>query len=659
MPQRTLFVGIVALLAACPPPEPPAAPIPPVSAGKVRVRVFTEPSPVRLLASAGRFVFVATDRDLERWDVNGGVLPLSAEHGLSGSQIVALAPDVDRRWVWILTEGGLGHYDVSAEVFQQLPAPPSSIGLDFAALAKEGASVAPSTDGGAWLGTAHGLIYVSSKGGWASTAVKDPIHAMARDHAGWLWVATKSGLVTRKPTGETLRIGPAEGCAVVAPRVLVELPGDRMLVIGADEHGRDRLAFGKQMKWTTYRALPEVKWDAAARRGTGAVVMAGDRVYRIAPAEPGRIRPLARDGMRLVPLASGQSSDWEIDPIDLVVPPGAMTLASADDQLLIGTRDLGTARYRDGDPRPSDWLRRRQMFLDATTLSVACSKATDCWIATGTRQAWHWTGDRFVPGGPDEVVLAVARDPSGPIYVLHRAPKETSIRLSRIDATGWTAIPKVALTTAGSAPEISFARFTSSGALWVGLRYRDGGETRAYGIAIIEIATGKVAYHRTVPLDTGGVDKKKMLPIPIGVVDGDVRGDTAWFATSEGVARLSNGKVDVWTEEDGLRSEVVRAVAIASDGAVIVATGAGAGRWDGKAWEFPPALSFEVNDVVATRNGQIWMATERGIAAWDGHKVRRVDTRRGLTENQIIDVAADQFDRVWARGPGSLTLISQ
>jgi len=55
----------------------------------------------------------------------------------------------------------------------------------------------------------------------------------------------------------------------------------------------------------------------------------------------------------------------------------------------------------------------------------------------------------------------------------------------------------------------------------------------------------------------------------------------------------------------------------------------------------------------------VWMATERGIAAWDGQKVRRVDTRRGLAENLVLDVAVDQFDRVWARGPGSLTLISQ
>jgi ligand-binding sensor domain-containing protein len=117
--------------------------------------------------------------------------------------------------------------------------------------------------------------------------------------------------------------------------------------------------------------------------------------------------------------------------------------------------------------------------------------------------------------------------------------------------------------------------------------------------------------------------------------------------------------VVLWTEADGLRSELARAVAIAADGGVVVATGAGAGVWNGKIWEFPPALAFEINDVVATKNGQVWMATERGIAAWDGKKVRRVDNRRGLVENEVVNIAADQFDRVWARGPSSLTVISQ
>ncbi|HEU0035166.1 MAG TPA: hypothetical protein VFQ53_31285 [Kofleriaceae bacterium] len=659
MAYRGLIAGLLALsAAACARREPPVVVIPPVSTGKVRVRVFTEPSPVRLLASAGRFVFVATDGDLERWADDGSVLPLSAEQGLSGSQIVALAPDVDRRWVWVLTEGGLGHYDLSSEAFQQVAAPPPALAIDFAALAKEGASVAPAADGGAWLGTARGLVYVDAQGAWTPTLVKEPIRALARDQNGWLWIATKLGLIARKPNGQTVRIGGAEGCAIVDPRLLVELPDANMLVIGADESGHDRLAFGKQTAWTTYRALPDVKWDAAARRGNGAVVMAGDRVYRISPLDVTHVRPLAREGLRLVALAS-KKAEWMIDPVDVVVPPGAMSIASVDDQLLIGTRDLGTARYRDGDQHPRDWLRRRQMFLDATTLSVACAKETDCWIATGARQAWHWMGDRFVPGGPDQVVLAVVRDPAGPIFALHRTAGDSLVKLSRIEPNNtWLVVPKVALSAAGNEPEVSFARFAAPGQLWVGLRYRDEGEAvHSYGVAIVETATGKVTYHRTGDI---AVDRKtKVMPLPEGVLDADVRGETAWFATSDGIARLAGSKLETWATGDGLRAQSPRAVTIGADGAVIVATGQGAARWDGKAWEFPAPLRFDINDVVATRNGQVWMATERGIAAWDGHKVRRVDTRRGLAENRIIDVAADQFDRVWARGPGSLTLISQ
>lgn len=667
-------MGLVLGLAACPPPEPRVT-LPPVSTGKVRVRVFTEPSPVRMLATAEKFVFVATAHDLERFDEQGGVFALSSVPGLAGKHVLALGPDLDRRWVWIVTDGGVGRYDAATEVYSEVLAPPASMGLDFAALAKDGgATIAAASDGGAWIGTARGLVYVSAQGGWTSTPITEPIRAVVRDRARWLWIATDAGLIARKPGGETVRIGAAEGCAISAPRLLVPLPGERMLVIGADERGRDRLAFGKQLEWVTYRALPAVTWDAATPRHDGAVVMGGGRVYRIGLADAARVRPLARDGMRLVPVGGGgASSEWVIDPIGLVVPPGATSIGSIDDHLLIGTRELGTARFRisgDGLVQPGAWLRRKQMFQDAMTLSVACVRADDCWIATGARQAWHWTGNGFVAGGPDQVVLAVLRHPDGAIYALHRAVAEPTIHLSRIERDGtWATRPDIALTTAGESPEVSFARFTSETALWVGLRYHDGLERRAYGLAVVDLEDGSIAYHRTEPEPATGegpepatgepTQRKPMLPIPIGVVDGAVRGGTAWFATSEGIARLAGGEVRVWTEADGLPSEVARAVTIAPDGRVIVATGAGAGIWNGTAWVFPPTLRFEVNDLVATRNGHVWMATERGIAAWDGSKVRRVDTRRGLAENQILDVAVDQFDRIWARGAGSLTLISQ
>jgi hypothetical protein len=624
------------------------------------VRVFTEPTPVKKVGTAGRFTFVASEDALQRWDDKGSVMTMSAATGMSGDHVVALTTDVDRKWMWLLTDGGLGRYDASVEVYSEVMPPPAALGIDYAVVAKEGAASLAAADGGVWLGIGKGLFFVSDKGGWVTTPIKDPIRALVSDRAGWLWIATKGGLVARKPSGDVVRIGVAQGCDVVAPRLLVDAPDDRVMVIGADAQGRERIAIGKGTEWTSYRTLPDNRWDAATRRGNSIMVMGNGHIYRIARAGTA-VRPLAREGVRLVPLSGPTVSEWVIDPTALVVPPDATALGAMNDELLIGTRDLGTARYRSGDAQPHDWLRRKLMFEDATALSVACSRAQDCWLATGARHAWHWDGSKFVAGGPDDIVLSVARDPSGPIYALHRAAGEKEVHLSRIDGTTWTRIPKVALATPGDAPEISFARFSGEGTLWVGLRYRDGEERRAYGIAIVDTSSGKVAYHRTEVATVADKkkDKEKMWPVPVGVVDADVRGDTAWFATNEGIARLTDGQVKLWTEADGLRSELARAVTIAPEGGVIVATGAGAGVWDGKSWGFPAALRFEINDVVATRNGHVWMATERGIAAWDGKKVRRVDMRRGLAENIVLDVAVDQFDRVWARGPGSLTLISQ
>ncbi len=658
--RRSLGIGLLAVFAGCPSPDVPIAPLPPVSAGKVRIRVFTEPSAVRAITAVGKYVFVATDEDLQRWD-GTNVLALSADHGLPGSHVAAFAADPERKRLWLLTEGGLGNYSVTSEVYTEAAAPPASLAIDYAVIAKEGASLAPAAVGGVWIGTQHGLFFASEKGGWVAAPFKEPIRALARDRAGWLWIAAKTGLVARKPNGDLIKIGAAQGCVVVAPRIVLALGGDRVAVIGGDDDGHERIAIGQQATWTSYRALPDVAWDAATAHGDGIVLIGGDRSYRIGPATAA-VRPLERDGVRLVAIANSTPEDWVIDPLDLAPPVGATALASVGDQLLIGTRDVGTARYLDGESHPHDWLRRLQLFQDATTLTVACARRQDCWVATGARQAWHWIGDHFVAGGPDQVVLAVVRDPTGPIYALHRGAEDKEIRLSRIGGWTWTAVPKIALTTPGDAPEVSFARFAGPDQLWVGLRYRDGQEKRAYGIAIVEPSTGKVTYHHTEAItarDDPANKPAKMLPIPVGVVDADVRGDIAWFATNEGIARLANGQVKLWSEANGLRSELARAVTIAPDGTVYVATGAGAEKWDGKQWDAPAALRFEINDVTATRNGQVWMATERGIAAWDGKKVRRVDTRRGLVENEELDVVSDQYDRVWARGPGSLTVISQ
>ncbi|MGE3544259.1 MAG: two-component regulator propeller domain-containing protein, partial [Kofleriaceae bacterium] len=260
MRSASMLVGVLVVLAACPAPNVPAVAIPPVSTGKVRVRVFAEPSPVRMLAVTERFVFVATETDVERFDASGGVFAMSSNAGLAGRQIVALGPDPEQRAVWIATNGGLGRYDAATETFRAMPMPAPSLGLSFDEIDNQSASVAAAIDGGAWLGTEQGLFYVHPDAGWSATPIKDSVRALLRDRAGWLWIATPAGLRVRKPSGEVMTIGLLNGCSIAEPRLLIELPDDRMLAIGADREGHELMAFGTKLTWASYRALPEVHW---------------------------------------------------------------------------------------------------------------------------------------------------------------------------------------------------------------------------------------------------------------------------------------------------------------------------------------------------------------------------------------------------------------
>jgi ligand-binding sensor domain-containing protein len=104
-------------------------------------------------------------------------------------------------------------------------------------------------------------------------------------------------------------------------------------------------------------------------------------------------------------------------------------------------------------------------------------------------------------------------------------------------------------------------------------------------------------------------------------------------------------------------SELLHAVAATSGGLVFVGSNSGVGAFDGETWSFPRNLAFAVADLSVTNDGKLWMATERGIAVYDGKKVRRLDQRRGLIDNELMDLAIDHLGRIWARGKGSVVLV--
>jgi len=616
----------------------------------VRVRAFTEAASVRRVAVAGPYLFAAAAHGLDRWDTSGITLRLDLGHGAKGDRALAMAADTSRGWLWVVTESTVGYYDVARQTFTEVPPPPSLVGLEMPTVD----AIAPSTDGGAWLGNGKGLFYTNASGQWTATQINDPIRALYSAPDGWLWIGGNHGVIGKKPNGESFQFGPAQGCQVVSARVVGRGPGGGVMVIGEDLAGKQEVSLWRDEKWSSFRVSPDARWEAIASHGEDVIVLGGRHLYRVAPRSATERRPLTRDGYRLLPTA-GNGPDLVVDNLDKTLPAGEPSVAVWGDDIIVGTSDVGAARVARGGQGPITWLRRSEMLVGATTLSVACRTRDNCWVATGARRAWRWRGDDFEPDGPvDQAVLAVVRAPSGEIYALHRPGDAKQLTLSKVEPSGWTEVAEIE--TPGDRPSVTFARFAPGGLLWVGLRYHDGPDERPWGVAVIDVALGAVAYYHA----TGNRRdlKRGILPVPISTADAAFMDENeVWFATSEGAARLTGKNVTVWNESNGMLSELVHAIAASPGGVVFAGTGAGVGEFDGEKWSYPRALRFAVNDLALAKDGRLWLATDHGIGLYDGRRVRRLDVRRGLLENEIQDIALDAFGRVWARGPKSLTVI--
>ncbi|MCE9577896.1 MAG: hypothetical protein K8W52_32485 [Deltaproteobacteria bacterium] len=644
---RSLLVGAAVLAAGCPTANRPRS----GGASKtVRVRAVSEAAAVRVVASVGSYLYSASSRGLVRWDASGTALALDLGHG-AGDRVIALAADAGRSWLWTVTTAAVGYVDAGQQTFVEIPAPPRAIGLDLSTVR----AVAAAADGGLWLGSAKGLLYTNPGGQWTPTKITEPVTSLYAAADGWLWIGTERGIIGKNPAGESFRYGADVSAVLATVRFVVRGPGGGVLAVGEDAAGKQAVAIGKNDKWSSYKVSPAVRWDAAVTIGDTVIAVGGGRLYRLAERDGAARRPLTRDGYRLLPSAGDAAAPF-VEQLAPTVPAGGTAIASWGTELVLGTRDLGVARIANAGAGPLSWLRRGEMLDGATSLSVACHNQNDCWLATGARRAWHWRGDDFEADGPvDQSVLAVVGSPDGDIYAIHRPGDGKKLIVSRVAASGWSDIAMIE--TPGERPEVSVARFSPGGLLWVGLRYHQGKDERPFGVALVDVSLGAVAYHRA-SADQREL-RKGILPVPIEVFDAAFMDeDEVWFATSEGAARLTGKKVMVWNESNGLASERVRAIAASPGGIVFAGTGVGVGEFDGDRWAFPRELAFPVNDVALGKDGKLWLATERGVAVFDGKRVKRLDVRRGLLENQIEDVALDPYGRVWARGATSITLIS-
>jgi hypothetical protein len=624
------------------------------------VRSFTESSAITSLAALPPFVLAGTTSGLDRFDLRSGTWTrIGRDDGLPGDEILAIAPVPDTSRHWVLTDGGLALYDLSTGDVAPMPAPDSPRRVLDGARA-----MAAEPDGSVWIGGAAGLHRVDALG-WHAGGYARPVDALLRDRDGELWIGGPEGLVIRRRDGTFATPGPDEGFLLGAVRLILEAPDGRPFVVGQDRDGRPRVAFVVDERFSTFRPSPEVEVFAGARRGEDLVLATPGRLFALSLPRGGA-RVLRRDGMHLVPESGRQRrSPYEIRPLEVSAPPEATAIAAAAGDVLVGTRTLGVVRFPvAGERVRAAWLRRRDLVDGAAQLTVACAARDDCYLATGSARAWRYDGAGFrafspTPAGePPVETLAVVRSPEGRVLAIHRGVHDRKLHFARLGKGGFTPVADLSIEVPGGLAALAFARFAPDGLLWLGLRVHDeDDDPRPFGVAIVDLGIQTVFYHR----QEAGVDSRRsgILPIPNNATDVAFLGpEEIWLSTTSGAAVLRGDVVRVFSEAEGLESEILHGVVVTDGGIVFVASSRGVGEFDGRRWSWPAALALATRAIARAPDGRLWMATDRGLAAFDGQRVRRLETRSGLLDDDLSDLAIDHFGRVWVRSVQGVSLVT-
>jgi signal transduction histidine kinase/ligand-binding sensor domain-containing protein/CheY-like chemotaxis protein len=133
------------------------------------------------------------------------------------------------------------------------------------------------------------------------------------------------------------------------------------------------------------------------------------------------------------------------------------------------------------------------------------------------------------------------------------------------------------------------------------------------------------------------------------------RDGTVWIGTSEGLARLRDGRITRF----GALPNPVTAMAQGLDGSLWAGTG------DAGVVRIGDTLSFwsareglpadQVTALTVDHHGDVWAGTPRGLARWHGGRWTAFTTRDGLASNRINVLLEDREGQLWAGTEGGLS----
>lgn len=677
---------MVALVSACGPRAKPVEVKPqarPNTFNAARVRSYTDTFAATAIADSPSHIWVGSPHGLLRWD-GGRYTVLTTKDGLPSDRVAAVTVD-GSGVVWVATPKGLGRL---TRTWVTLPVPPVGAFLT---------GLVPSADGKLlWAGGPDGLARLRNNR-WERFLPDVGVTSLTLGMGGVLWVGTSGHGILRIPrAGDRVEAyGPAEGNEVDVVRGLAVLD-QGVIAVGEGPSG-PRAAFHDGTRFYSYQVEAPQVLEWAARAGAQTHLGAGETVYEVAvvPVSDPKAPPAPLSGpVKLVPapvkpvraprplalkpqLTSAALDDKRpLPPADpalvlraprldtqrsaFTLPEGVTIVRGSERGLLVGTRFRGAVRVENGVVRD---FRTGDLAASAERITVACRTQDDCYLATGGVRAWRFDSQAFEPAPidpePDSRVLAVLSDARSGVLAIHRGPNDSQLRISSVDGGNrWTPISMQAVKVPVGPPSLTFAELSPDGHLWVGLRYLDKERDQVdFGAAEIVLDTGRVVYHRQGPPDDKSVFG---FALPQDMVAMYWKSpQEAWFATRQGAARLLDGKVRVFTENDGMESELISDIGGGTGDEVWVATRRGTGRFDGRLWRFPKMGPFYLTATSLGRDahGNAFIGTIKGVHCVGDCSREPIDAKRGLLDDAVLDLTVDPRGRVWVLTSKGISIV--
>lgn len=520
------------------------------------------------------------------------------DNGLPQNTVHAVLQTRDG-FVWLATEAGLVRFDsVNFDVFTNKTTPQIPSGLIFALMEDR--------SGALWIGTANGVVRYSGGGfrDFPETA-GTAIWSLFQDREGRIWATGSSGL-SRLDGGRFVDV---PGVPLLDEKSRLAEPLDGSLWISTTE-GLFHAAAGNATYFTLAGAAVQIEAIALDRKGH---VWAGTQngVETCSPSAIGvncrPFAPLAGKDVRAITVApaggiwmGGDNGLWFYDPAQPQAQPRAYTA-------------------KDGLPS----TRVNLLF---------CDRAGAIWVATSGGVARFFDGrlDSRTPreGFSLSRVLSITEDREGDLWF-------------GTESSGVDILRDRAFTTYGVTDGISNDHILSvaqdrGGKVWLGTN--GGGLDFANPGSI-----GNTGFHALTT--SKGLSSNIILSVAVAP-NGDL-----WIGTPDGLDRLHNGNVTVFTSADGLADDFARSLYFDSQGTLWIGTRRGLSQFrDGKFtnWTTLDGLGSNlVGAMVEANDGGLWIGTLNGLTRMRGNKFHDYTARDGLSNNVVTALNHEPDGTLW------------